>query len=270
MRLDVHELRVQVGGRMIIDGLDITVGSGRMVGLIGPNGSGKSTLIKTVSRAVRSQAGQVLLDGADMGPMNAGTVARHLAVVAQESPTEIEMTLFEMVMLGRLPHQRAFGGASSTDIEIARNAMAAAGVAHLGGRDWQTLSGGEKQRALLARALTQQTSVLILDEPTNHLDIRHQLELLHTVRQLGVTTLAALHDLNLAASFCDDIIVLQDGAVVAAGPPETVLTNEVLAPVFGVHADPVVHPRTGERQLVFSSVNSQQQSEQQPGGETPT
>ena len=255
MRIDVEALRVRIGSRLLIEGLDLTIEAGRCVGLVGPNGSGKSTLIKAVSRVLRPVSGRVLLDGSDILGLSGSAAARQLAVLAQESPGEIEMTVSEMVMLGRLPHQRAFDWASSEDVAIAHAAMRTAAVAHLAGRGWQTLSGGEKQRALLARALAQQSAVLLLDEPTNHLDVRHQLALLSTVRRLGATTVAALHDLNLAASHCDQVIVLSDGAVVAFGPPDAVLVDEVLAPVFHVHVDPVTHPRTGRVQLVFSPID---------------
>ncbi|ASJ74772.1 ABC transporter ATP-binding protein [Granulosicoccus antarcticus] len=254
MHIDIDALRVRVGQQLLIDGLDLTIEAGSFVGLVGPNGSGKSTLIKAISRVLRSESGCVLFDGADILRQSSSMVARQLAVVAQEAPTEIEMTVSEMVMLGRLPYQRAFGGASRTDVAIAYAAMATAGVEYLADRNWQTLSGGEKQRALFARALTQQSAVLMLDEPTNHLDIRYQLDLLATVRRLGATTIAALHDLNLAARYCDKVIVLSEGAVVAFGSPDAVLTDEVLAPILQVHVDSVIHPRTGETQLVFSPI----------------
>jgi len=255
MKIDIQALRVRTGDRLLIDGLDLIIEEGSLVGLVGPNGSGKSTLIKAISRVLRPESGRVLLNGWDILEQPGKSVARQLAVVAQESPSEIEMTVSEMVMLGRLPYQRQLGGTSREDLTIAYAAMEEAGVVHLAARSWQTLSGGEKQRALLARALTQQSAVLLLDEPTNHLDIRHQLELLTRVRRLGATTIAALHDLNLAARYCDKVIVLSEGAIVAYGRPDVVLTDKVLAPVFRVHIDSVTHPRTGETQLVFSPMS---------------
>lgn len=256
MRLDVAGLRVRVGGRLALDGVDLTVAEGRFLGLVGPNGSGKSTLLKTIARVLRPEGGAVLLDGTDVRSSSAREVARSIALVAQEPPTEVEFTVFEMVLLGRLPHQGPLASTSRDDEAIAERSLDRVGAGHLADREWTSLSGGEKQRALLARALAQDTPLLLLDEPTNHLDIGHQLELLALARRLGSTTVAALHDLDLAARYCDDVVVLHQGAVVAAGPAADVLVDDVLAPVFGVHVDVVANPRTGRRQLLFSPLDA--------------
>jgi iron complex transport system ATP-binding protein len=251
--LEVRDLGIRVGERLLIDGLNLDVGPGRSVGIVGPNGSGKSSLLKAIYRVLRPAHGEITMGGVSAASLSAKAFARTLAVVAQEAPGDVALSVADMVMLGRIPYQAALSGISSVDRAAAADALVTVGAADLADRTWATLSGGEKQRVLLARALAQDGQVLVLDEPTNHLDVRHQFELLRLVRGLGVTTLAALHDFNLAAEFCDDVIVLQAGAVVAAGHPSEVLVDEVVYPVFGVHVDHVRHPRTGALRLLLSA-----------------
>lgn len=250
--LNVSRLAVRVGGHLLIDDLSIDVGPGRFVGLLGPNGSGKSSLLKAIYRVLRPERGEVRIGGVATSEMTPRTLARTLAVVAQEAPGDVALSAADMVLLGRIPHQRAFSGTTSADRAAVTAALETVGAGDLADRAWPTLSGGEKQRILLARALAQDGQVLILDEPTNHLDVRHQFALLRLIRRLGVTTLAALHDFNLAAEFCDDVVVLDQGAVVAAGPPADVLVDEVMYPVFGVHVEQIRHPRSGGLRLLLS------------------
>lgn len=251
-RLDLVGVSIDVGARRLIDRIDLNVDDGRFIGLVGPNGSGKTTLLKAIHRITTPVDGSILVDGQDLASMRAREVARQIAVVAQETPLDIDLTVAEVVMLGRLPHQGPFARTSEGDRAVVLDALERADITHLAERSWRTLSGGEKQRVLLARALTQQGRILVLDEATNHLDVRHQLELLALVRSLGTTTIAALHDLNLAAEFCDEIVVISDGRLVACGPPSEVLVREVITPVFGVDVEPVRHTRTGAVRLLFS------------------
>ncbi|NEA98074.1 ABC transporter ATP-binding protein [Streptomyces sp. SID13726] len=244
MRLDIED--VSVAG--ILRDIRLTVRSGAFVGLVGPNGSGKSTLLRCVYRALRPTAGVIGLDGDDVHAMNPRAAARVLAALPQESSAEFDFTVAEVVAMGRLPHRDR---TAASDHEICAAALRRAGVDHLAGRGFLALSGGEKQRVLIARALAQQPRVLVLDEPTNHLDIAHQLDVLGLVRDSGPTVLAALHDLNLAAAHCDLLYVIQDGRIVASGPPHEVLEPALLAEVFGVRAHPVRHPETGAVQLLF-------------------
>lgn len=267
--LIVRDLAVPVGGRLLIDGLSIDVGPGRFVGLLGPNGSGKSSLLKAIYRVLRPARGAISIGDESAMSMSAKQFARTLAVVAQEAPVDIDLSVADMVMLGRIPYQGALSSTSNTDRAAVAAALATVNAAELADRDWPTLSGGEKQRVLLARALAQDGQVLVLDEPTNHLDVRHQFDLLRLVRGLGVTTLAALHDFNLAAEFCDEVVVLQNGAVVAAGRPQEVLVDEVLYPVFGVHVDHVRHPRTGALRLLLSPADESREMLSR-NGETPS
>ncbi|MEE1931417.1 ABC transporter ATP-binding protein [Streptomyces sp. TRM 70351] len=263
MRLDVEALRVDIAGARIVRDVTLRAGSGRLVGLVGPNGSGKSTVLRCVYRALRPSGGAVRLDGEDVLALTPREGARRLAALPQEGVTEFGFTVAEVVAMGRLPHQRAAARTSADDRAHCAAALARVGAAHLAERAFLTLSGGEKQRVLIARALAQEPRVLVLDEPTNHLDIAQQLEVLALVRSRAagdvpgaLTVLTALHDLNLAAGHCDELYVIARGAVVASGPPGDVLTPELLAGVFGVRAHRVTHPRTGSLQLLFDRLPS--------------
>ncbi|MGW0337755.1 ABC transporter ATP-binding protein [Streptomyces sp. NPDC003011] len=248
MRLDLAGVTVDIAGSRLVDDVRLTVDSGAFVGLVGPNGSGKSTLLRCVYRALRPDAGAVRLDGDDVRALPAREAARMLAALPQESSSEFDFTVAEVVAMGRLPHRDR---TAADDRRVCADAMDRTGVGHLAGRGFLALSGGERQRVLIARALAQRPKVLVLDEPTNHLDVAHQLDVLSLVRASGLTVLAALHDLNLAAAHCDVLYVLSGGRIVASGPPHDVLRPDLLAEVFGVRAHPVRHPQTGAVQLLF-------------------
>jgi iron complex transport system ATP-binding protein len=248
--LDVRGLSVDIGGHRIVRDVDLAVPDGHFVGLLGPNGSGKSTILKTLYRARRPTAGRVLLDGADLLALPPKVAARRVAVVAQETTVEFDFTVFEMVMIGRTPHKRAVERDNDADLDAATAALERTGCADLAGRSFNTLSGGEKQRVLIARALTQGADHLILDEPTNHLDIRYQVEVLELVASLGVTVLSALHDLSLAALFCRTVYLLTGGQVTAAGPPAQVITADTVREAYGAEVLVVDHPETGTPHIV--------------------
>ena len=216
MSLELRDLSVDIAGQRIVTDIGITVPGGSFVGLLGPNGSGKSTILKAIYRVHRPAAGRILLDGADLLALRPRDAARRIAVVAQEFALEFDFTVREMVMIGRTPYKRAFDKDDETDRAIVDHAIERVGVQELAHRSFNTLSGGEKQRVLIAQAIAQGADHLILDEPTNHLDIRYQIEILELVTELGVTVLAALHDLSLAALFCDSVHLLAGGRIVAA------------------------------------------------------
>ncbi|MCX4472665.1 ABC transporter ATP-binding protein [Micromonospora sp. NBC_01655] len=222
------------GANLVIDGVDVTARPGRVLGLIGPNGSGKTTLLRLLYGALRGGTGQVVVDGDELSALPARDAARRLAVVVQESGGETALSVAELVLLGRGPHLSTFQRAGRADHEIAARCLTRVGAAHLGARPFAQLSGGERQRVLIARALAQQATHLLLDEPTNHLDIRYQHEILQLVRDLGTCSIVVLHDLNLAARYCDDLVLLGRGGVVAAGPTGEVLDPTVLMPVYGI------------------------------------
>ncbi|MDP2711158.1 MAG: ABC transporter ATP-binding protein [Solirubrobacteraceae bacterium] len=228
------DVTVAYGDALVLAGVGLTARPGEVVGVIGPNGSGKTTLLRTLHRALIPRTGAVAIDDVPIDRLAAREIARRVAVLGQEGAPELPLTVGEMVLLGRLPHQRDLRPASAADGRIAAAALARVGARHLAERPFRMLSGGERQRVLIARALAQQASHLLLDEPTNHLDVRYQHELLGLVRELAVTTVIVLHDLNLAARYCDHLILLDRGAVAGAGAPEEILTPELLEPVYGV------------------------------------
>ncbi len=227
---------VSVRGRPLIADVSLSVAPGEMLAVVGPNGAGKTTLLRTLYRALRPSAGRVLVDGADVWKLPGKQAARRVAAVLQETAGDFELTVFDMVAMGRTPYKRSFEADNVEDREIIGEALAALDIAELSGAAYGRLSGGQKQRVLIARALAQRTDVIVLDEPTNHLDLRHQHEALHLLRETGATVVAALHDLNLAAAYCDRICVLDGGELVTIGNPVEVLTVDLLADVYGVAA----------------------------------
>ncbi|MFD4761103.1 ABC transporter ATP-binding protein [Streptomyces sp. NPDC058439] len=224
------------GGRLVLDGVHLALPPGATVGLIGPNGSGKSTLLRVLAGVLAPETGVVTLDGRRLDEIGRRTVAQRVAVVDQHAATQVELSVLDVVRLGRVPHRRAWSAPGRTDDDAVREALERTGLADRAGQSWHTLSGGERQRVQIARALAQQPRELLLDEPTNHLDIQHQLELLSLITSLPLTCVIALHDLNLAAMFCDRIVVLEEGRVVAAGTPTEVITEELIADVYRVRA----------------------------------
>ncbi|WP_405660392.1 ABC transporter ATP-binding protein [Streptomyces sp. NBC_01166] len=256
MRVEIDALTVEIAGARLVEDVTLRAGSGQLVGLVGPNGSGKSTLLRCVYRALRPSAGSVRIGGEDLRTMTAREGARRLAALPQEVVAEFDFTVAETVAMGRLPHQGPMVRTTDEDRRTCEAALESVGAGHLADRGFLTLSGGEKQRVLIARALAQQPQVLVLDEPTNHLDIAQQLEVLALVRGSGLTALTALHDLNLAARHCDIVHVIDGGRIAASGPPHDVLTPGLLAEVFGVRAHRVPHPETGALQLLFDRLPS--------------
>jgi iron complex transport system ATP-binding protein len=244
MRLELSGLHVDIDARPILTDVDFAVAPGELVALVGPNGSGKSTLLRTVYRTLRPSAGAVLLGGDDLWRIRPREAALRRAVLPQHGETGAEFTAAEIVGMGRTPHLRSWQRPGDVDTGIVTDALNRVGLDWAADRLVTTLSGGERQRVLLARALAQQAPLLVLDEPTNHLDVRSQLELLELVRSLGLTLLAALHDLDHAASLADQVVVLRDGRVVAKGPPLDVLTPALIQEVFGVRAHVGIHPLT--------------------------
>lgn len=246
-------LAVELAGRRIVDGLDLDAAPGEVVGLVGPNGCGKSTTLRAVLRILGPARGAVLVDGVDVAVVPRAESARTTSAVLQDPPSDLDYSVRDLVAMGRIPHQRPLARESAHDRAVCDAALRAADVAHLAQRSVATLSGGERQRVLVARALAGEPRLLVLDEPTNHLDVRHQLELLALARDTGVTVLAALHDLNLAAAFCDRLHVLHDGGLAASGTPAAVLTPDLMSRVFGVGAHVVAHPVSGTPQLLYDS-----------------
>jgi iron complex transport system ATP-binding protein len=244
--LAVRDVRWRVGDRTVLDGVDLDVPEGHLVGLLGPNGSGKSTLLRFVAGVPGplggpAPTGSVTWRDADLHALRARERARHVAFVEQDAHTELDLTVRDVVALGRTPYRGRFGGASRTvdDALAVQTALHAVGLEAMQERRLASLSGGERQRVHLGRGLAQEPELLLLDEPTNHLDIQAQLAVLGLVRRAadtGLTALVAIHDLNLAATYCDSVVLLADGAVAAAGPVREVLVPEVVDRVYGVRS----------------------------------
>ena len=225
------------GGTPILHPVSFDLSPGRVLGVVGPNGAGKSTLLRLLYRYQRPATGSILVDGADIWKLRAWDVAQRVAAVLQEQPTDFALTVQEIVALGRTPHRRGFAGASGAhDIEVIEAALSRLGLEAFAHRHFGTLSGGERQRVMVARALAQEPRLLILDEPTNHLDIRHQLEVLALIRDLPLTIVTSLHDLNMAAQVCDDVLILQQGHALGFGRPQDVLTEATVSDAFSVTA----------------------------------
>ncbi|MCM2290940.1 ABC transporter ATP-binding protein [Allorhizobium sp. BGMRC 0089] len=251
MSIVAEDLVWSAGKSVIVDHVSMRVSPGRIVGLLGPNGSGKSSLLRLLCGLRRPDSGRVLLDGVDMAGMSRRAIARRLALVEQQAATEARLSVADVVRLGRTPHRSPMSGWTHEDDRCVRDAIDKVGMAHKAKQDWQSLSGGERQRAHIARALAQAPKEILLDEPTNHLDIQHQIELMRLIRSLSLTTVIALHDLNHAAMFCDELMVMQKGRIVATGAPENVLTEDLLRDVFKVEARLETSPYHGRPHIHF-------------------
>jgi len=235
----------------ILQDINLEVSAGEFVGVIGPNGSGKSSLLRCIYRVLKPDTGRITFNGTNIWHLSPRELSKQMAVVLQETATEFDFTVAEVVAMGRFPHQGLFERESQQDQEIIHNALAQVRLDTVYDRNFSSLSGGEKQLVLVARAIAQQPQLLILDEPTNHLDIRYQLELMELVKELGVTTIAALHDLNLAATYCDRLYVLNQGRVIKQGHPTEVLSPDLIHSVYQVGAERQIHPKTGKLNLAF-------------------
>lgn len=237
----------------VISGVHIEVESGQFVGIVGPNGSGKSTILKCIYNGLVPQTGEILLEGKNIHEIKSKEKAKKLSVVGQENSVPFNFTVREIVAMGRTPHKKLFEPDTERDNEIVMAAMEQVGISRYAEREYNNLSGGEKQRVLIARALAQDADFVILDEPTNHLDISYQLQILQTLKESGLTVLSAIHDLNLAAMFCDVIYVLDGQTIAAHGTPEEVLTEELIKNVFHVECAVSENPHTGKRNIMFIS-----------------
>lgn len=251
MKLAIEHVSCTIMETSIIQNISIHIKDGQFVGIIGPNGSGKSTLLKIASRILKPNTGAVRLDGQHLYELSPKKAAQEIAVVSQETSLTFDFSVQEIVLMGRNPHKRLFQSDTDEDLRIVNEALERVGMQGYEERSFMSLSGGEKQRVLIARALAQQAKLIILDEPTNHLDIRHQLQLMDLVKKLNVTVLAALHDLNLASNYCDYLYVIQNGQVVMSGTPESVLTKDRIREVFGVETEIIIHPLTKKPYITF-------------------
>jgi len=235
--IEVRDIEVSFGSLNVLKGISLKMERGRFYGILGPNGSGKTTLLKSMARALRPQKGAVYVNGENVGRMKSRELSKRIACLHQSTDITCDYPVMDVVLMGRYPYVKRFQTEGEKDREIAKKAMIASNVWHLKDRRINEISGGERQRVFIARALVQETDIVLLDEPISHLDIQHQIEILDlagTMTQEGKTIIAVLHDLNLASMYCDHLIMLKDGAIVAQGEPQKVLTEEIVKRVYGV------------------------------------
>lgn len=251
MRLRVEALDHRIGGIQILDKVSLTVEEGGSVGLIGPNGCGKTTLLKHIYKSYKPARDAVFIGGKDVMTLSAKEMAREVAVMAQENPVGFDVDVIDMVMFGRYAHRRFLEGEKKEDIKLCRHFIREVGLQGYEDRSYLSLSGGEKQRVLLARALVQGSKLIVLDEPTNHLDVRFQYQIMQILKKQKVTLFASIHDLNIAAMYCDQVIWMDKGRIIKAGPPEEVITEEDIAQIFKVRSQVTVNPITGKIQVYY-------------------
>lgn len=250
MKLSTENIRLSYDEASILKGVSINIKSKEFVGIIGPNGSGKSTLLKCIYRTLKPDEGAVYVNGEPLISMKVKESSKKIAVVAQHNFYNFDFSVREVVMMGRSPHKKTLDRDNEEDYRIVKEALNTVGMNGFEDRSFSTLSGGEQQKVILARALAQQTECLILDEPTNHLDITHQLEILKIVKELGITVVSAIHDLNLAAAYCDRLYVLRDGQILYEGTPEDVLTKEIIKEIYSIETE-IVKDSKGKMHILF-------------------
>ncbi|GGB75730.1 ABC transporter ATP-binding protein [Shewanella inventionis] len=241
--LDVNHLFWQVEGKTILADIHFNLPQGQMLGLIGPNGAGKSSLLRCLYRYILPSGGNIDLFGKDLTAYSPKALARTIAVVQQDTPHYFDLTTEQLVTMGLTPHKGLFDATTSDDKALIEQALSKVGLIKHAHQPYEQLSGGEKQRALIARAIVQQPQILILDEPTNHLDIRYQIQILELVASLGISVIASIHDLNLASAMCDKLLLLDKGKLIAKGHPTQVLTERQISDVFGVCCEVNSHPQ---------------------------
>jgi len=235
--LSVQSICYSTDGHLLLDDVSLKISKGSFVGLIGPNGSGKSTLLKTIYRVNKASKGTVYLNGTDMSRMTGREIARQLAVVSQENPVNFDFSVMEIMMIGLYAKRSLLAGDSPEDVAACEKVLSAVGMLEFQNRSFLSLSGGEKQKVLIAGAFARNPELIVLDEPTNHLDIGYQFLILDMMKQRkGVTVFASMHDMNMAMQYCDYLIALKDGRIFACGTPEEVLTKENLRQLFQVNA----------------------------------
>lgn len=251
MKVETRDIEVYLGESYILKGLSIHTEEKEFVGIIGPNGCGKSTLLKCIYRTLQSVKGSVFLDDKNIKIFSMKESAKKMAVVSQHNNYNFDFNVADMVLMGRAPHKGFMEKDNAEDYKIMEESLEKVGMEVYSERSFSSLSGGEKQRIILARALAQKTECLILDEPTNHLDIKYQLQFMATVKELRIAVIAAIHDLNIAALYCDKIYAIKEGRVVSYGTPKEVLTKELIKSLYEVEAEVIQDKETGILNVIY-------------------
>ncbi|XBG86102.1 ABC transporter ATP-binding protein [Enterococcus cecorum] len=249
MKLTIEHLNLSIKQRTLLEDISLKTKDSQFVGLIGANGSGKSTLLKTIYKTLKPDSGEIYLDELNILHSSEKKVAQNLSVVSQFNELSFDLTVKQMVMLGRTPHKRLLEQENKQDLQIVEHALKTTNLLDYQDRSFLSLSGGEKQRVILARAIAQDPQFMILDEPCNHLDIRYQLEIMEIVKNLDIGILGALHSLEDACRYCDELYVLKHGNIIAHGKPKEILTETLIEEVYGVKCKIYQNPIT--QQLGF-------------------
>lgn len=259
VNLQIRQVSFSYFNGLVLNDISLAIQPGEMIGLLGPNGSGKTTLLKLACGLLKPARGEIKLDGASLRQLGRKAIARSVAVVPQQFKISFAFTAAEIVMLGRIPFLRAFAEDCEEDRQIVAESLNLVGIGELAKRRFDELSGGERQKVILAMALAQEPKLLLLDEPTAHLDISHQVEILELVRQLNaercLTVIAAIHDLNLASLYFNRLVLLKEGRILADGTPAQVLTAEMINEVFSASVIVQPHPITGSPHIVVKPRN---------------
>lgn len=251
MKLEVKNITYSIDSKLIVDGVSLGIKEGDFVGLLGPNGCGKSTLLKNIYRVYKPDSGAAYIDGKNISEMDSKDVARKMAVMQQENNVEFDMNVYDMVMLGRYAHQKMFHVDKLKEREIVEAGLKEVGMEGYEERSFLSLSGGEKQRTLVARALVQQAPLIILDEPTNHLDIGYQYQIMNILKRQDMTVFSSIHDLNIAATYCDKVIFMKKGHIIDTGTPEEMFVPEKIKELFGIDSQVFLNKVTHKPNIVF-------------------
>jgi len=254
MKLNINGISFNYDGVKALEGVTFNVDEGEVLGVIGPNGSGKSTLLRCINTALKPKRGTILLNGKNMLELERKEIAKNIGVVPQNSAIHFPFTVFDIVLMGRTPHLGRFDRETSKDLEIAKNSMRITNTQHIADRLIDEVSGGEKQRVIIARALTQEPKILLLDEPTLHLDIIHQLEILELVKKFArknkLIVILVSHDLNLATRYCDKLMLLNSGKIHTIGKSQDVITPDNIKEVYNIEIDINYNKRTKSFNIV--------------------
>ena len=248
--LIINDLNWQISDHTILEDINFTVNTGQFIGIIGTNGSGKSSLLRTIYRYIKPSSGSVVVAQQDIWQQSAKQIAQQIAVV-QQNHEQLPYLVIDIIKMGLTPRKNFFESDNPDDLKVIDQAINDVGLGHLAHHNYQTLSGGEQQRVLIARAIAQQTPILIMDEPTNHLDIHYQIDILNRIKALNKTVIVSLHDLNIASAFCDELILLDQGKIIAHGSPMEVLTVPLISSTYQVEVTISQHPVHGNPLLTY-------------------